>query len=113
MEWSSEELAQMNSLIRLHDRRAMEELHNAIVEVITEHKATAQNTLMVVRLIEQEIINNYMLKLFPEKTEEAGVTTTPLPGAVKGPEEIEPALSESKTAPTVKKTGNKSKREKE
>ena len=94
----------------------MEELHNDLVGVIVKHKSTAHISLMVVRLLEQEIVNNYMAKLFPEKSEEgvAGATTTPpLPRTKETPEEIIPPASEESNTPITKKPKNRTKKEKE
>lgn len=86
-EWTNEELAQMGSLMRLRERRKMEELHNTIVDVMVQQKATPQASLMVLKLLEQEIVNDYMIKLFAPKKPEAA-TGPPVPKDVKPPGEV-------------------------
>lgn len=122
-EWTKEELIQVGSLMRLRERRRMEGLHNAIVEVIASQRASPQITLMVLRLLEQEVVNDYMVKLFAPKRPVAATSppvpkdTEPKPKEVKREttpgleEKIEEVSTESENQPGEGKgkTGEKRK----
>ncbi len=59
-----------------------EELHNAIVDVLHEHKASVANTLLVLELLKFELLNSK----YQHVLQDAKLSSSP-PGNIKAPEE--------------------------
>lgn len=63
-------LDRLEKLYAEEKSRECEELHNAIAQVLSEKKATIQNTLYVLRMLEFELLQEKYSEIFVKESKE-------------------------------------------